>query len=651
VAVFLSVLKDAFQSDTFLRYIRFRMAKRLLRKGSSSSSDRRYPRPQLQREQWISLNGRWDFHIDSQGKACDCSAITWDEKIQVPFSPETPASGVNNSSFYEAVWYRREFEAPELQGEQRLVLHFGAVDYQATVWINGRHAINHEGGYTPFRADITDLLNRNGVQTIVVRAEDSPHDLAKPRGKQDWQLHPHSIWYPRTTGIWQTVWMEVVQTNHIESMRWTPNIESWELALDVRIAGAIAQELELEVELSVRGRKLAHDTYRLHTHELCRKIALSDPGIDDYRNEMLWYPHSPVLIDAKLTLRDAKGNTLDDVVSYAAMRSLSVLGDRLVLNGKPYYLQLVLDQGYWPESGLTAPDDEALRKDVELVKAMGFNGVRKHQKIEDPRFLYWADHLGLLVWQEMPSCYRFSQESVHRLTKQWAEAIARDCSHPCVVAYVPFNESWGVPDLPDSPAQRHCVQALYHLTKTLDPTRPVVGNDGWEAAATDLIGIHDYDHNPQRIAQRYSTESGVDRLLHQERPGHKILMLAGFTYQGQPILLTEFGGIAFSKDQKRTWGYSRAGTADDFASRYAHLLSAVRSSPLLAGFCYTQFTDTYQEANGLLYMDRTPKFPIEQIACATRGPQSPKDQQIISRWRAMVNKRMTELEKSTLNGA
>jgi Glycosyl hydrolases family 2, TIM barrel domain len=268
---------------------------------------------------------------------------------------------------------------------------------------------------------------------------------------------------------------------------------------------------------------------------------------------------------------------------------------------------------------------------------MGFNGVRMHQKIEDPRFLYWADRLGLLVWEEMPSCYTFSEQTVERLLRQWTDAIHRDISHPCIITWVPINESWGVPDLPDSPAQRHLIQAMYHLTKTLDPSRATIGNDGWEAAATDIIAIHDYDPDPKKIAARYAvTGEGIVAMLRSERPGHRVLMLSGFGYQDQPIMLTEFGGIAFSKDKSHTWGYSRADDAQTFARQYFTLLETVRSLPLLAGFCYTQFTDTYQEANGLLYMDRTPKFPLEQIAVATRGAHTPEEHQVEAAWRGNV---------------
>jgi len=316
---------------------------------------------------------------------------------------------------------------------------------------------------------------------------------------------------------------------------------------------------------------------------------------------------------------------LDEVSSYTALRAIHADGDKIVLNGRPYLLRMVLDQGYWSNTGLTAPDDESLRHDVELAKSMGFNGVRKHQKLEDPRYLYWADRLGLLVWEEMPSAYRFTEKSVQRLTREWTAAIERDYSHPCIMAWVPINESWGVPNLPMNPTERHYVRGLYHLTKTLDPKRPVIGNDGWESVATDIIGIHDYDSDPERIHTRYSTDSVLPRLFKRERPGGRVLVLEAdrATPTEQPIVLSEFGGIAFAKDARATWGYSRVQSPEELAGRYLRLMATIHSLSILAGFCYTQFADTYQEANGLLYEDRTPKFSIDQIARATRGQPLP----------------------------
>ncbi len=597
-----------------------------------------YPRPLLQRDEWYSLNGEWDFALDPEARWTAPEQVSWNARIQVPFAPETPASGVGYTGFFKACWYRTAFVAPE-KGPSRLVLHFGAVDYAATVWVNGSIAGKHEGGYTPFAIDITDLVFGPGLQTVVVRAEDDPADLAKPRGKQDWQLEPHGIWYPRTTGIWQTVWLERVPAVSIGYLRTTPSVDRWEIALEVRLAGEPREDLRVAVEMRAGDRLLARDVYAVVAGEVNRRVALSDPGIDDSRNELLWSPHSPTLIDLDLKLIGADGATIDQVRSYTALRSIGVQGDRFVLNGRPYPLMLVLDQGYWRETGLTAPGDDALRRDVELAKAMGFNGVRKHQKIEDPRYFYWADRYGLMVWEEMPSAYRYNKRSINRLTQEWLKVVERDVSHPCIVAWVPFNESWGVPDLPDNPAQRHYVRALYHLTKTLDPNRPVIGNDGWESIATDIIGIHDYDNNPERIGRRYGTDEALPRLLKRERPGGRLLVLEETGQGGQPLVLSEFGGIAYSRECEGTWGYSRCDSPEEFGERFMDLLSVVRSLWVLAGFCYTQFADTYQEVNGLLYMDRTPKIPPEDIRLAMQGPQTERDVRIEWAWRSRLMER------------
>ena len=582
-----------------------------------------YPRPQLQRVNWTSLNGAWDFALDPEGVWRHPDDVPWADRILVPFAPETPASGIANTDFFRVAWYRKAIDLEPVPAGSKVLLHFGAVDYAAKVWINGGEAAAHEGGYTPFTVDITPFIT-NGRAVIVVRAFDDPLDLSQPRGKQDWQLEPHSIWYPRTTGIWQTVWLETVPSTWIDRIRWTPNLERWEIGFEAWLAGARREGLKLGVKLRVGNTLLADDTYAVVAGEVHRRIALSDPGIDDYRNGLLWNPATPTIIDVQLQLWADRGDLLDEATSYTALRSVKVENNRIALNGRPYVLRLVLDQGYWPETGLTPPDDLALRRDVELAKAMGFNGVRKHQKIEDPRYLYWADRLGLLVWEEMPSAYRFTDRSVQRVSREWIAAIERDTSHPCITAWVPINESWGVPNLPTNPAERHYVQGLYHLTKTLDSTRPVIGNDGWESVATDLIGIHDYDSDPKRIGRRYRADEVLPRLFKRERPGGRLLVLEGESAHEQPIVLTEFGGITFSRDQA-AWGYSRAQSQQEFEKRYTDLLRVVTSLGLLAGFCYTQFADTYQEANGLLYADRTPKFPLERIARATTGGAVPAD--------------------------
>jgi beta-galactosidase/beta-glucuronidase len=590
------------------------------------TDDHRYPRPQLRRPGWTSLNGPWRFAFDDSlrwKKPADVAA--WTHTIEVPFAPESERSGIHDTGFHPCCWYERDIELDRTRlppGCGRVLLHFGAVDYHARVWVNDISVVEHEGGHTPFYADITDALVPGSRQRITVRAEDDPHDLEKPRGKQDWQLEPHAIWYPRTTGIWQTVWLECVPETYLSYVRWTSNLERWEIAVHAFTAGAVDDSLRLQVRLSVDDSLLADDSYGVLRGEVHRRIGLSDPGVDDYRNELLWSPERPTLIQAELLLRRGD-QVVDRVYSYCALRSISVQREKILLNGRQYQLRLALDQGYWAESLMTAPSDEALRRDVELAKAMGFNGVRKHQKIEDPRYLYWADVLGLLVWAEMPSAYRFTAKAIHRMTREWGEAITRDRSHPCVVVWVPFNESWGVPDLNLVSASRDAVAALYHLTRTLDPTRLVIGNDGWESSATDIIGIHDYDTDPAHLRARYGPEVKPQEVVDRRWSGGRILTLDGYPHRGQPICLTEFGGVALLDSRKPlpddAWGYKACTTAEEFEHLTTALIEVARTTGMFSGFCYTQFADTFQEANGLLYEDRTPKYPLERIRAAVRA--------------------------------
>ena len=319
---------------------------------------RGYPRPQLRREHWWSLNGEWDFAIDEGGAISDPAAVDWNGTIHVPFAPEAPASGVGRTGFFKACWYRRTCELPALATGEQWLLHFGAVDYHTTVWVNGVRVGRHEGGYTPFTFDITTLTSRRCE--VIVRAEDDPADLAKPRGKQDWQLEPHSIWYPRTTGIWQSVWLEKVPSTRIERLAFTPNLAHWEIGVQAWVAGMARNGLRLAVRLHSRGQLLADDSYQVLHGEVHRGVALSDPGIDDSRNELLWSPHVPNLIDVDIALRDDRHQLIDRVQSYCALRSTAVQGDRFLLNSRPYPLRMVLDQGYWTDTGLTALNDEAL---------------------------------------------------------------------------------------------------------------------------------------------------------------------------------------------------------------------------------------------------------------------------------------------------
>ncbi len=569
-----------------------------------------YPRPRLVRDAWLSLNGTWAFGTTA---TTDPERVEFDREIRVPFAPEAPLSGLGDENDHPVAWYRRTFEVPDEWAERRVVLRFGAVDHAARVWLNGRLVATHEGGHTPFGADVTDVLVA-GEQTLVVRAEDDPHDMRKPRGKQDWLPEPHGIWYPRTTGIWQTVWLEPVHEQHLEAVRFTADVPGFALTTDVRFATEATGDLT--IELRHGDAVLAHDRWSVRGRASARTIRLPDPGIDDARRAFLWSPEHPNLFAVRLAL-EVDGETVDEVHTYAALRQAETRDGFFQLNGRPYPLRLVLDQGYWPDGLMTAPDDEALRRDVELAKAMGFNGVRKHQKIEDPRYLYWADVLGLLVWEELPSAYAFGPDAVARLTREWMEAIERDASHPSIVTWVAFNESWGVPDLPNVEGQRHAVAALYHLAKALDGTRPVVGNDGWEHVVTDLITLHDYHPEPATLSERYGTREAARatalRVLEHGRVG----VLDPQTLRGQPLVLSEFGGIRYHRDAVG-WGYQQVDDAETLVDVYAAMIAALPPAGV-AGFCYTQFSDTFQEQNGLLYADRAPKAPLEAIERATRG--------------------------------
>ena len=569
-----------------------------------------YPRPRLVRDAWSSLNGTWEF---ATTPTHDPERVEFDREIRVPFPPEAPLSGLGDEAYHPVVWYRRRFELPETWGGRRIMLRFGAVDDVARVWLNGHLVALHEGGHTPFAADVTDVIVA-GEQTLVVRAEDDPLDMRKPRGKQDWLPEPHGIWYPRTTGIWQTVWLEPLHEQHLASVRFTPNVPSFAVETEIRFSQAL--EGTLSVEVRHDDRLLIADRWSVRGDAVSRTIALPDPGIDDARRAFMWSPERPNLMAVRLTL-DVDGETVDEVHTYTALRQAATREGFFELNGRPYPLRLVLDQGYWADGLMTAPDDGALRRDVELAKGMGFNGVRKHQKIEDPRYLYWADVLGLLVWEELPSAYAFGPDALARLTRAWMEVIERDASHPSVVTWVAFNESWGVPDLPTSADQRHAVAALYHLAKALDGTRPVVGNDGWEHVVTDLITLHDYHRDAATLAERYGTREAARatalRVLEHGRVG----VLDPGELRGQPVLLSEFGGIRYHRDAVG-WGYQQVESAEALIEIYAAMIKALPPSGV-AGYCYTQFSDTFQEQNGLLYADRTPKAAISAIEGATLG--------------------------------
>lgn len=577
-----------------------------------------YPRPQFARKDWISLNGEWEFGFDDKeaGESAqwyrEDSGIPLDKKIQVPFSFQSKRSGIGDPSFHDTVWYRRNLDIPNRWKGKRIILHFGAVDYLAKVWVNGQLAAVHEGGHTPFHTDITNFLQREG-NTLVVQAKDFSRDLTLPRGKQYWLEQSASIFYTRTTGIWQSVWLEPVSEVHIGKIRITPDIDRNEIRVCAYHEGFKSPgKLKLRVTISYQGDLVAEDEWHVRHAEETRCIGLND--FTDHGLGRLWSPEHPNLYDMHMQLLQ-DGEVLDEVDSYFGMRKVSIEDGRLCLNNRPYFQRLVLDQGYFEEGILTAPTDEALKRDVELAKELGFNGVRKHQKTEDPRFLYWCDKLGMLVWSEAANAYEYSEEYVRRFTREWQEIMARDYNHPCIVAWVPLNESWGIPNVQiDSRQQQHGL-AMYHLTKSLDETRPVIYNDGWEQMSTDLVTIHDYESRREVLEGRYDT---VDNAI-KAMPANRRIFVGGASYQGQPILISEFGGIAFKMSDWEGWGYSGADSEEDFLKRLKDVVDPMYSSPVIQGFCYTQLTDVEQEINGLLTYERKPKAPVKSICSIMTG--------------------------------
>ncbi|MCU1585451.1 MAG: glycoside hydrolase family 2 [Microbacteriaceae bacterium] len=595
----------------------------------ASQQDGTYPRPQLTRQAWADLCGTWEFAYDDSNEGLDSGwpqRETFERSIVVPFPPESPASGIGDPGFHPVVWYRRDIDADDLsaagfgsQGD-RLILHFGAVDYRASVWLNGTFLGSHEGGHTPFSFDATAAIDPSLTnQSLVVRAEDDPFDVGQPRGKQDWKLEPHAIWYHRTTGIWQPVWLEAVPSLAIEKLHWTPDIPAHSVRVAVRLSRRPPAGTSLRIELAWEGEILAEVVARVDSDRFESSITIGRQANGQDYEHLLWSPEHPRLLDAIVTLSSASGHT-DVVGSYLGLRSAAVDRGHFLLNDRPYYVRSVLNQGYWPESHLASPSADALRAEAQLIKDLGFNATRVHQKIEDPRFLFWTDKLGLLVWGETPGAYEFSTTAVNRMIAEWTAAIERDHSHPSIVTWVPLNESWGVQHIAHNQAIRDYSRTLFHLTKTLDPSRPVVSNDGWEHLDSDLWTIHDYEAAGEVMRARYADAESVAELVAGMGPAGRRIRLSNEPDRGQPVMLTEFGGIKYSMGAADdAWGYSNATSAQDFGTRLRDLLPAVHDSGVLAGFCYTQLTDTLQEANGLTTDDRKPKLPIEELRAIIMG--------------------------------
>ena len=583
-----------------------------------------HPFPQLRRSGWRSLDGDWDFAYDDArtGVADGLPASGAHERtIRVPFPPESTLSGVGDTSYHPVAWYSRTISTEDTtaaglgtQGN-RLILHLGAVDYRATVWIDGNQVGEHEGGHVPFELDVTDALTESDEHLLVVRAEDEPLDVAQPRGKQEWQVEPHGIWYSRTTGVWQTVWLEARPAVAVTEIAWTPSRACDTVELEVTASALLPAGTVISANLTVEGRPLASGSVSVPPSRTARlTIDLREMVHGQHYEELLWSPEHPTLVDAEVGLRTPDG-AADSFQSYLGLRSVGAEYRHFLLNDRPYYVRSVLEQGFWPDSHLAAPSDGAARDEVVLIKELGFNAARIHQKVETPRFLYWADRLGLLIWGEIAAPYEFTTTSMTRLVAEWTAEVRRDRAHPCIVTWVPINESWGVQHIGNRPEQQAFSRAISDLTRALDPSRPVISNDGWEHTNSDIISLHDYDPDDGAVAERYATAEAVDSLIEGFGPvGRKVMALGHTARPNAPVMVTEFGGIRYvTDDGASSWGYTTASDPTDFEERLRRAFEPLHASPVLHGFCYTQLTDTMQEANGLADAERRPKIDAERI--------------------------------------
>ena len=552
-----------------------------------------YPRPRLERkDNWINLNGEWYFETDP-GSSAEARKFyeqkTLAQRILVPFVPESRLSGIENIDFMPAVCYLREVSLPEqwLSGG-RILLHFGAVDYFSKVWVNGMFAGSHRGGYTPFTFDITDLASEKTA--IAVWAEDQTQDPQQPSGKQSGQYHNYNCFYTRSTGIWQTVWLEYVPECYIKELKLTPDVDN--------------ACLHLSVQFNLQGQPLFPVTAKAFDGDwLCSEVTAFTTGRNleltlPLSSPQLWSPDSPFLYGLELSAGE------DTVNSYFGMRKLEFRGNVFELNGKPLFQRLVLDQGYYPDGIYTAPDDEALKRDILLAMDAGFNGARLHMKIFEPRFLYWADRLGYLVWGEYPNWGLdvSRPEALNSMLSEWLESVRRDYSSPALVGWCPFNETWGT------------VQRIYDTvlmaTRMYDPYRPVIDSSGWKHGDdTDIYDVHDYTQEPEAFRALFEEMKTDPGKAYINNPG------SDAPYRGQPYWVSEFGGTWWNADAgENGWGYGKApASAEEFYKRYEGLVGALLDPPGMFGFCYTQLTDVFQEKNGIYTFDRQCKFDMRRI--------------------------------------
>ncbi|QOR71447.1 beta-galactosidase [Ruania alkalisoli] len=586
-----------------------------------------HPRPQVVRDTWINLNGRWDFEFDPGDSGLERGLLetALSGTIVVPFAPESELSGIGDVDFHEAVWYRREVTIPAGWAGLRPQLHFAAVDHDATVWVNGNEVVRHRGGFTPFTADLTGLAEAGQTVTVTVRARD-PRRGPQARGKQATWYANTGCHYTRTTGIWQTVWLEGVPEVAIGRPRITPDVAGGRFHVSVPLT-ANRPGQRVRVEVRDEAGVVAAD-------EVAADLDLAPAAVVNLPAERvhLWQPGDPHLYDVDITLLD--GDTvLDQVASYAGLRSVSIDGRKILLNGKPVFQRLVLDQGYWPESLMTAPSEEALVRDIELSLAAGFNGARLHQKVFEERFLYHADRLGYLVWGEFgdwgisghgtPGDH---QQPTASFVTQWLEAVERDYSHPSIIGWCPLNETYQ--HLHDRITQLDDVtRAMFLATKAMDTTRPVLDASGYShrVIETDVWDSHNYTQDPEQFARevgglaRGEAHTNTDDGATISQP-----------YAGQPYFVSEYGGIWWNPERaaealgtKRddSWGYGdRVRDEEGFHERFAGLTNALLDDPEMFGYCYTQLTDVFQEENGIYRFDRSEKLDVSRVRAVQERP-------------------------------
>ncbi len=566
-----------------------------------------HPRPQFVRNDWESLDGEWQFAFDdhNSGEVNGwVNGIPKKQTIQVPFSYETKMSGIEDPSHHPVVWYERTIEVTH---DKNVLLHFEGADYYTTLWVNGVKVGNHQGAYTAFVFDITNYVHK-GENQIVVKVEDSV-DCSQPRGKQRWLKDNFGCWYVQTTGIWKTVWLEYVSPLHIDYVKMTPEYDKSEIAVELHTNGFQSDaNITASAEISFEGKII--NKVVVNVIDGVAKFSPSVIESGDPWSMKSWSPNTPNLYDIKFELFQ-EGNSVDLVNSYFGMRKISIEGRKILLNNRDLYQRLILDQGYWKESDLTPPSVEALETDIDKVLEMGYNGVRKHQKIEDNRFLYLCDKKGLLVWSEVGATYSFNDQAVSSFTNEWLEIVKQNYNHPCIITWVPFNESWGIGDVFVNEAQQKFTEAIYYLTKTLDPMRPVVTNDGWEHTISDIITLHDYEEFGEEFRKRYEN---AEQLLSNNIQHNKerYPFAKGYGYKGQPVIISEFGGIAFTSESG--WGYgNQVKDEEAFIKRFDSIHQAIQDLDYVCGFCYTQVTDVQQEINGLLTIDRKAKVDLTKI--------------------------------------